>query len=144
MQFQTIMLLFFLCGTQKQTFLKNHYIALAIQRLFIVIRCCQASKQHKNKQIMQSCHCTASIFLCCLLQLSSVLSYNSVAVVCCGELLKAVSADESHMGELIKPYLESEQQGMPPHLLYTYCQMGQSYRTSETPVCKLQSSVSCF
>ncbi len=77
-------------------------------------------------------------------KLSSVLSYNSAAVVCCGELLKAVSADESHMGELIKPYLESEQQGMPPHLLYTYCQMGQSYTTSETPVCKLQSSVSCF
>ncbi|XP_043094967.1 adenylate kinase 8 [Puntigrus tetrazona] len=30
--------------------------------------------------------------------------------ICCGELLKAASADESHMGELIKPYLESEQQ----------------------------------
>ncbi|XP_048043646.1 adenylate kinase 8 isoform X2 [Megalobrama amblycephala] len=30
--------------------------------------------------------------------------------VCCSEHLKAVSADENHMGELIKPYLESEQQ----------------------------------
>lgn len=48
------------------------------------------------------------------------------------------------MGELIKPYLESEQQGMSPYLLYTYCQMGQSHRTSQTPVCKMQSSVSCF
>uniref|UniRef100_A0A672KVL5 Adenylate kinase 8 n=1 Tax=Sinocyclocheilus grahami TaxID=75366 RepID=A0A672KVL5_SINGR len=32
------------------------------------------------------------------------------SIICCGKLLKAVSADESHMGELIKPYLESEQQ----------------------------------
>ncbi|XP_048043642.1 adenylate kinase 8 isoform X1 [Megalobrama amblycephala] len=30
--------------------------------------------------------------------------------ICCSEHLKAVSADENHMGELIKPYLESEQQ----------------------------------
>ncbi|XP_056601569.1 adenylate kinase 8 isoform X2 [Triplophysa dalaica] len=30
--------------------------------------------------------------------------------ICCDELLKAVSADEHHMGELIKPYLESKQQ----------------------------------
>ncbi|XP_029494446.1 adenylate kinase 8 isoform X4 [Oncorhynchus nerka] len=30
--------------------------------------------------------------------------------VCCGELLEAVSADSTNMGELIKPYLESGQQ----------------------------------
>ncbi|XP_029578172.1 adenylate kinase 8 isoform X4 [Salmo trutta] len=30
--------------------------------------------------------------------------------VCCGELLEAVSADVTNMGELIKPYLESGQQ----------------------------------
>ncbi|XP_042175519.1 adenylate kinase 8 isoform X2 [Oncorhynchus tshawytscha] len=30
--------------------------------------------------------------------------------VCCGELLEAVSADATNMGELIKPYLESGQQ----------------------------------
>ncbi|XP_051749818.1 adenylate kinase 8 isoform X2 [Ctenopharyngodon idella] len=34
----------------------------------------------------------------------------SIVDICCSELLKAVSADENHMGELIKPYLESEQQ----------------------------------
>nr|XP_055055296.1 adenylate kinase 8 isoform X2 [Misgurnus anguillicaudatus]XP_055055297.1 adenylate kinase 8 isoform X2 [Misgurnus anguillicaudatus] len=34
----------------------------------------------------------------------------SIVSICCDELLKAVSADENHMGELIKPYLESEQQ----------------------------------
>ncbi|KAI4882208.1 hypothetical protein NFI96_034144, partial [Prochilodus magdalenae] len=32
--------------------------------------------------------------------------YNLVNI-CCGELLKAVAADESSMGELIKPFLES-------------------------------------
>ncbi|XP_062873818.1 adenylate kinase 8 [Trichomycterus rosablanca] len=35
--------------------------------------------------------------------------YN-VVNICCGELLKAVAADESSMGELIKPFLESGQQ----------------------------------
>ncbi|KAF5901006.1 putative ATP-dependent RNA helicase DDX31, partial [Clarias magur] len=35
--------------------------------------------------------------------------YNLVDV-CCGELLKAVAADESSMGELIKPFLESGRQ----------------------------------
>uniref|UniRef100_A0A671NZK4 Adenylate kinase 8 n=1 Tax=Sinocyclocheilus anshuiensis TaxID=1608454 RepID=A0A671NZK4_9TELE len=35
---------------------------------------------------------------------------KNLSFFCCGKLLKAVSADESHMGELIKPYLESEQQ----------------------------------
>ncbi|TSV94910.1 Adenylate kinase 8 [Bagarius yarrelli] len=34
--------------------------------------------------------------------------YNLVDI-CCGELLKAVAADESSMGELIKPFLESGQ-----------------------------------
>ncbi|XP_046904465.1 adenylate kinase 8 [Hypomesus transpacificus] len=34
--------------------------------------------------------------------------YNIVNL-CCGELLKAVSADETNMGELIKPYLEAGQ-----------------------------------
>ncbi|CAB1320262.1 unnamed protein product [Coregonus sp. 'balchen'] len=35
--------------------------------------------------------------------------YNIVNL-CCGELLEAVSADATNMGELIKPYLESGQQ----------------------------------
>ncbi|XP_076854314.1 adenylate kinase 8 [Brachyhypopomus gauderio] len=34
----------------------------------------------------------------------------SVVDVCCGELLKAVAADDSSMGELIKPFLESGRQ----------------------------------
>ncbi|XP_051551866.1 adenylate kinase 8-like [Myxocyprinus asiaticus] len=44
------------------------------------------------------------------LQAKLIAQKYGVVNICCGELLKAVSADESHMGELIKPYLESEQQ----------------------------------
>lgn len=46
------------------------------------------------------------------LNISPFLSRLSASlVVCCGELLEAVSADVTNMGELIKPYLESGQQG---------------------------------
>ncbi|KTF93680.1 hypothetical protein cypCar_00016089 [Cyprinus carpio] len=44
------------------------------------------------------------------LQAKLIAQKYGIVNICCGELLKAVSADESHMGELIKPYLESEQQ----------------------------------
>ncbi|NP_001018480.1 adenylate kinase 8 [Danio rerio] len=44
------------------------------------------------------------------LQAKLIAQKYGIINICCGELLKAVSADESHMGELIKPYLESEQQ----------------------------------
>ncbi|XP_067294945.1 adenylate kinase 8 isoform X2 [Pseudorasbora parva] len=44
------------------------------------------------------------------LQAKLIAQKYGIVNICCGELLKAVSADENHMGELIKPYLESEQQ----------------------------------
>ncbi|KAK7173092.1 hypothetical protein R3I93_003041 [Phoxinus phoxinus] len=44
------------------------------------------------------------------LQAKIIAQKYGVVNICCGEFLKAVSADENHMGELIKPYLESEQQ----------------------------------
>lgn len=54
------------------------------------------------------------------------------SVVCCGELLKAVAADESSMGELIKPFLESGRRGKLLHLLtHTRCQTGHAPRRSD-------------
>ncbi|XP_042579325.1 adenylate kinase 8-like [Cyprinus carpio] len=44
------------------------------------------------------------------LQAKLIAQNYGIVNICCGELLKAVSADESHMGELIKPYLETKQQ----------------------------------
>ncbi|XP_039514337.1 adenylate kinase 8 isoform X2 [Pimephales promelas] len=44
------------------------------------------------------------------LQAKKIAQKYGIVNICCGEFLKAVSADENHMGELIKPYLESEQQ----------------------------------
>uniref|UniRef100_A0A673IRV3 Uncharacterized protein n=1 Tax=Sinocyclocheilus rhinocerous TaxID=307959 RepID=A0A673IRV3_9TELE len=44
------------------------------------------------------------------LQAKLIAQKYGIVNICCGVLLKALSADESHMGELIKPYLESEQQ----------------------------------
>ncbi|CAM4542634.1 unnamed protein product [Leuciscus chuanchicus] len=44
------------------------------------------------------------------LQAKRIAQKYGIVNICCGEFLKAVSADENHMGELIKPYLESEQQ----------------------------------
>lgn len=44
------------------------------------------------------------------LQAKIIAQKYGIVNICCGEFLKAVSADENHMGELIKPYLESEQQ----------------------------------
>ncbi|XP_077096950.1 adenylate kinase 8 isoform X2 [Siphateles boraxobius] len=44
------------------------------------------------------------------LQAKLIAQKYGIVNICCGEFLKAVSADENHMGELIKPYLESEQQ----------------------------------
>lgn len=41
------------------------------------------------------------------LQASLLAQKYSLVDICCGELLKAVAADESSMGELIKPFLES-------------------------------------
>ncbi|XP_053337255.1 adenylate kinase 8 isoform X1 [Clarias gariepinus] len=44
------------------------------------------------------------------LQAGSLAQKYNLVDVCCGELLKAVAADESSMGELIKPFLESGRQ----------------------------------
>ncbi|XP_027018590.2 adenylate kinase 8 isoform X2 [Tachysurus fulvidraco] len=41
------------------------------------------------------------------LQASLLAQKYNLVDICCGELLKAVAADESSMGELIKPFLES-------------------------------------
>lgn len=59
----------------------------------------------------------------------------SPSVVCCGELLKAVAADESSMGELIKPFLESGRQGKLLHLLtHPCCQTGHALGRAEAEV----------
>ncbi|XP_056113404.1 adenylate kinase 8 [Rhinichthys klamathensis goyatoka] len=50
------------------------------------------------------------------LQAKLIAQKYGIVNICCGEFLKAVSADENHMGELIKPYLESEQQ-VPPSIV---------------------------
>ncbi|KAI5613027.1 adenylate kinase 8, partial [Silurus asotus] len=42
------------------------------------------------------------------LQASLLAQKYGLVDICCGELLKAVAADESSMGELIKPFLESD------------------------------------
>uniref|UniRef100_A0AAR2KXG7 Nucleoside-diphosphate kinase n=1 Tax=Pygocentrus nattereri TaxID=42514 RepID=A0AAR2KXG7_PYGNA len=41
------------------------------------------------------------------LQARLIAKKYDIVSICCGELLKAVAADESSMGELIKPFLES-------------------------------------
>ncbi|XP_072521311.1 adenylate kinase 8 [Salminus brasiliensis] len=44
------------------------------------------------------------------LQATLIAKKYELVNICCGELLKAVAADESSMGELIKPFLESGRQ----------------------------------
>ncbi|RXN10403.1 adenylate kinase 8 [Labeo rohita] len=65
----------------------------------------------KLQQFHTEAHALKRTYHSCLKTISADQPHVDVfSQVCCGELLKAVSADESHMGELIKPYLESEQQ----------------------------------
>ena len=45
----------------------------------------------------------------------SVRVLHWLSLVCSGELIKAVYADESSVGELLRPYLEAGQQGMCQH-----------------------------
>ncbi|GAA6065159.1 adenylate kinase 8 isoform X1, partial [Tachysurus ichikawai] len=69
------------------------------------------------------------------LQASLLAQKYSLVDICCGELLKAVAADESSMGELIKPFLESGRRGKLLHLLtYACCQTGHAPGRAEAEV----------